>query len=78
MKRRIHNILSVAAEENVQILILGAWGTGVFKNETKDIAELFEHFLKNGGAFENIFEQIVFAVGNDKDKVRIFEQHILD
>ena len=73
MRRRVHNVLTVAAVRGKsQCLVLGAWGCGVFRNETQKIASHFKHFLQRGGKFDGVFRKVVFAIGNDQEKVRIF------
>ncbi|WP_165698735.1 TIGR02452 family protein [Bremerella volcania] len=62
MAARIGKLLKLAAAKNYQHLILGAWGCGVFRNEPEMIARLFAETLKIGGAFENQFTSITFAV----------------
>lgn len=54
---RIKKILDVAAKENVQVLILGAWGCGAFKNPLEVVAKQFRHLLKNYN-----FEVVEFAL----------------
>lgn len=49
-------------------IILGAWGSGVFKNDPKIMAELFKEILE-GGLLYTMFDNIVFAVINDANSV---------
>ena len=44
---RIKKILDVAAKERVEVLILGAWGCGAFKNPMEVVARVFYSLLKN-------------------------------
>ena len=89
MRRRAKAILTVAADEGCDALVLGAWGTGVFKNDTKDIVEYFKECLiidseeqsviNETGSFANLFPDrciptVVFAVGADTDKLEAFEK----
>ena len=67
---RIRLILEIAKTHNVDILILGAFGCGVFGNNPKDVKEIFDGLLHND--YENIFEQIVYAIP-DADKYDIFK-----
>lgn len=41
---------------------MGAWGCGVFKNDTASVARQFRHHLVEGGAFRGAFRKVVFAV----------------
>ncbi|MBW3600344.1 MAG: TIGR02452 family protein [Planctomycetes bacterium] len=60
MKRRIAKVLSVAAAHEHEALVLGAWGCGVFGNDTREIAELFRAALM--GEFHGAFAQVIFAI----------------
>lgn len=45
MRSRIQHILLAALNNQVDVLILGAYGTGVFKNDSKEVASLFREEL---------------------------------
>lgn len=65
-KKKIRLMLSLAAHNSVDNLILGAWGCGVFKNKPEDVAKMFRSVLQEyPGAFENV----IFAIINDKNSV---------
>lgn len=61
---RIKKILDVAAKENVQVLILGAWGCGAFKNSHEVVGRQFRHLLKNYN-----FEIVEFALARKETRV---------
>lgn len=68
MTFKIEQILSSAILNGCDNIILGAWGCGVFKNDPKVVAELFnKSLIKEELRFQ--FENIVFAVINDKNSV---------
>ena len=89
MKRRSKAILSVALDEGCDVLVLGAWGTGVFQNDIKDVAEYFKGVLRPDAEYEHSFEEwvdafaamyhnqclpkIVFAMGTDLEKHDAFK-----
>ena len=58
-ERRGRQIMTVAAANGVEILVLGAFGCGAFRNDPKIVAEAYRRLLP---AFEGQFRQIVFAV----------------
>lgn len=58
LKDRTRFVLDVASEEQVDTLILGAWGCGVFGQDPTEVAECFMNELKKHQDIENI----VFAV----------------
>ena len=66
---RIRNILEVAAANHADILILGAFGCGVFNNPPEMVAEVFRHLLVDKG-YGRFFRKIVFAIkkSNVKDR----------
>eukprot|EP00729_Bicosta_minor_P017943 gene17943-9739_t len=67
MDGRIASLLAVAAHHGEKHLILGAFGTGVFKNAIDDVAAMFLKHLGVGGAFYQRFKSVTFAVIEDKD-----------
>jgi uncharacterized protein (TIGR02452 family) len=60
MAERIRKVLAIAALHGHQALVLGAWGCGVFGNDTPEIAELFQRALAED--FGGVFHWVVFAV----------------
>lgn len=76
MMKRIDKILSVFLLQGVEMLILGAWGCGVFRNSPEDIARYFAHYLKGNGKYVSAFKQVVFAVfdrSKTLENIRAFE-----
>lgn len=61
---RIKKILDVAAKEQVQVLILGAWGCGAFKNPLEIVASQFRKNLANYS-----FETVEFALARKETNV---------
>ena len=69
MLQRTEKLLSVAAIHNYKVLVLGAWGCGVFKNNPEDVARYFHSHLTENYLFTGLFEKVVFAIlDNTKDK----------
>jgi uncharacterized protein (TIGR02452 family) len=60
MQERVERVLAVAARHGHEVLVLGAWGCGVFRNDPAQVAELFRGAL--AGPFRGAFTQVVFAV----------------
>jgi uncharacterized protein (TIGR02452 family) len=60
MEERVQRVLAIAATHGHDALVLGAWGCGVFGNDTDEIAELFHAALST--RFRGVFSHIVFAV----------------
>ena len=63
---RIRYLLSVAADNKVNTLILGAFGCGVFKQDPEQTALFFDEFLST--EFKNVFDVVVFAIPDHKSK----------
>ena len=58
---RIRNILEVAAAEDADVLVLGAFGCGAFNNPPELVAEVFRRLLVEKG-YGRLFRKIVFAI----------------
>lgn len=73
MEERVGRVLGVAAVHGHEVLVLGAWGCGVFRNDPGMIAELFQVAL--AGRFRGAFTHVVFAVLDPSgDTIGAFEQ----
>jgi len=59
---RVKKILDVAAKEKAEVLILGTWGCGAFKNDPKVVSRAFHSLLKNYN-----FEVVEFALASRGD-----------
>jgi uncharacterized protein (TIGR02452 family) len=56
---RAARVLQVAAGHGHRLLVLGAWGCGVFRNDPVLVAGIFADLLARSGGW---FDQVVFAV----------------
>lgn len=70
MTKRIKRILDVAAKEKVEVLILGAFGCGAFRNPPEIVADIFASLIRGYD-----FETVEFAVfcRDDKTNFEAFE-----
>lgn len=59
-KGRIRNIFEVALDNNVDTLILGAFGCGAFKNPPRLVAEAFDEVMQE--KYKGLFSNIIFAI----------------
>ena len=62
MRARIYYLLGIAVLQDVEALVTGAWGCGVFENEPLMIAGLFSEMLNKGGPYSRAFKHVSFAV----------------
>ncbi|MDP2345645.1 MAG: TIGR02452 family protein [Deltaproteobacteria bacterium] len=61
LERRAAHVLAVAAECGHRVLVLGAWGCGVFRNDPREVSEVFDTCLSSL-AFAGAFDRVVFAI----------------
>src|SRR5574344_355015 len=73
MTNRIKRILDVVARENVEVLILGAFGCGAFQNPPEIVAGIFNSLIRNYN-----FDIVEFAVfcANDNTNYEVFRNII--
>jgi uncharacterized protein (TIGR02452 family) len=65
MQRRIRQVLAIAATHHCEVLVLGAWGCGVFQNSPHQIADLFTEALAEPN-IRGRFKRLDFAVFDPK------------
>lgn len=70
MINRIKRILTIAINANVDTIILGAYGCGIFKNDPYDVALYFKNILIDDN-MKKYFNNIIFAIP-DKNILNIF------
>ena len=66
--RRAELILRAAAIHEIDTLVLGAWGCGVFGNDPSTVASVFQVWLGTDHEYERHFRNVVFAVYDPDDK----------
>ena len=71
MTNRIRKIILAAAEENAEILVLGAFGCGVFKNDPTSTARIFYKILVEEN-YQRYFHFIIFPIYNNPKLYHIF------
>ncbi|MDE7120814.1 MAG: TIGR02452 family protein, partial [Oscillospiraceae bacterium] len=60
-EQRARHMLSVALAHHIEILILGAFGCGAFRNNPHIVAQAYRNILDEP-AFQNKFRHVAFAV----------------
>ena len=72
LKERVYAVLSVAAHQRVDTLILGGYGCGVFGQDPYEVANTFKAYLKY---FRFSFKKVVFAIPDHKNgNLRAFQK----
>ena len=59
-RSRITRVLAVAANQEHDAVVLGAWGCGEFGNDPVMVSRVFDEVL--GGPFAGVFAEVVFAI----------------
>lgn len=59
--RRVKNILEAACDNQVDVMILGAFGCGAFRNPPQIVAQAFSQAIFEGN-YQKRFKRIVFAI----------------
>ncbi|KIY65834.1 hypothetical protein CYLTODRAFT_423972 [Cylindrobasidium torrendii FP15055 ss-10] len=73
MRERMARVLFLCENAGANALVLGSFGTGVFRNKVDMVARLWADLLTVPGArFQNSFEKVVFAI-MDKRTLDPFE-----
>lgn len=60
-KQRIKNIFEAAIDNEIEVLILGAFGCGAFKNPPRVVAKAFHEIIEEN-EYDKMFKKIVFAI----------------
>ncbi len=75
--KRAEMVLRAAASHEVDTLVLGAWGCGVFRNDPNEVAGIFRDLIQKEGDYATAFARVIFAVhdpGGKGANYRAFEK----
>jgi uncharacterized protein (TIGR02452 family) len=78
LERRAAHVLRVAAHHRHRVLVLGAWGCGVFGNDPAAVADVFAGLLA-APPFARAFTRVVFAIYDrsaSRGTLRAFQQRL--
>ena len=73
LKERASKLLSLAAHHGCEVLALGAWGRGVFRNDPAMVAGVFRELLEPNGLYWGRFRKVVFAVLDTSRSQRTYQ-----
>jgi uncharacterized protein (TIGR02452 family) len=73
LKERASKLLSLAAHHGCEVLVLGAWGCGVFRNDPVMLAGVFRELLEPDGPYWGRFRKVVFAVLDTSRSQRTYQ-----
>ena len=62
LRERAAKLLGLAACHRREVLVLGAWGCGVFRNDPAMVAGIFSELIAPNGRYWGRFRKVVFAV----------------
>ncbi|KYQ88960.1 hypothetical protein DLAC_10548 [Tieghemostelium lacteum] len=74
MMQRIDKMLGLLVEHEVEYLVLGAWGCGVFGNSSEEVSSFFAKYLLNDGKYSRAFKYIVFSIKGGGDNFQNFKE----
>ncbi|KAH7102470.1 hypothetical protein BKA62DRAFT_699648 [Auriculariales sp. MPI-PUGE-AT-0066] len=62
MHERMARILCLFERQGSSHIVLGSFGTGVFKNNVETVAQLWAELLGPGSRYQHVFQHIEFAI----------------
>ncbi|KAH0785965.1 TIGR02452 family protein [Histomonas meleagridis] len=74
---RIQTILKCCIENNVEHIILGAFGCGAFHNNPKKISNCFKKYLVEQN-MKSYFETVTFSIYGDQNNLKVFRDTFRD
>src|SRR5262249_18102072 len=77
LERRAAQVLEVSAHHGHRVLVLGAWGCGVFQNDPHAVAQVFADLLAD--RFSHAFARVVLAIydrSKGQETRRAFDQRL--
>ncbi|KAH9484926.1 hypothetical protein JR316_0001828 [Psilocybe cubensis] len=69
MRERMARVLALFERQGARNLVLGSFGTGVFKNDVRKVARVWRELLVSQGArFSRSFENVAFMIPDDETR----------
>lgn len=77
MRERMRRVLAVAALRGCRVLVLGAFGCGVFRNDAGMVARLWHELLLTG-PYRGVFDVVAFALFGPQENLDAFRAQFPD
>lgn len=78
--KRIENIFAVAIANDVDVLVLGAFGCGAFNNPPEIVAQVFKQMIFQKG-YGRYFKKILFPIkandGQGRNNYQVFSEYLI-
>ena len=75
MARRMVKIIKEFAKIECKVIILGAFGCGVFGNSSEFVIQEWINILRSYGGY---FDKVIFSIYKDTEKYNIFDRYLAD
>lgn len=72
LKTRVERIFKVALANETEVLVLGAFGCGAFRNPPRVVAEVFKEYTEKYGQYFEVIEYAVFHTEREKGNYEAF------
>ena len=76
--KRMRRILDIAKRENVEVIILGAFGCGAFYNSPEVVAEAIAQVVKEYTGDFKVIEFAVYCIPDHTENYDVFERKLRD
>jgi uncharacterized protein (TIGR02452 family) len=73
LRERASKFLGLAIHNGCDVLVLGAWGCGVFRNDPRQVALVFEELLGPNRPYWQHFRKVVFSVWDSSKGQRTYQ-----
>ena len=78
LRERVSKVMGLAAHHRCDVMVLGAWGCGVFRNDPAMVAAAFRNLLAPDGPYWGRFSRVLFSVvdrSQDQRTYNAFREH---
>ncbi|HEY7123265.1 MAG TPA: TIGR02452 family protein [Ktedonobacterales bacterium] len=72
LTERASKILALAASQQCNALVLGAWGCGVFRNDPNTVAAIFYEYLRPEGQYSGYFRHVLFSIYDSPSQQKMY------